>query len=484
MAKHLSTNLLPEEVPFADFPRLKARLEAEGQSHVLSFWNELDDIGRKRLLQDIASVDFELLQALREGKGVYQTPSDDWLSTATLPEVILLGKGTREISPDEAHEAGWASLCRGEVAIILVAGGRGTRLGFPYPKGIYPIGPISGISLFQLHAEKIRALSSRIAQALPLCIMTSPVTELQTRAFFTANAYFGLDPQQVYFFRQGTMPAVEAGTGRLLLAAKDRLVLSPDGHGGMVAALRNSGLLQRLKDRGVKRLFYFQVDNPLVNICCPEFLGYHIRSGASMSAQVIVKKTPQDRLGNVVQLGDRLFVIEYSDLRPSLSCRLAPDGGLLFRWGSIAVHVFEMDFLEKALDLANALPWHIARKKIGYVDSVGNFVRPKEPNAIQYERFVFDLMPQAEQVAVVAVPEETHFAPLKNASGDPAGDTPETVRAALGRLWSRWLTAAGASVARDVTVEISPLYALDEKELAMKIPPGSTFNESCYLRST
>lgn len=457
-------------------------LAAHGQSHVLRFWSGLSETGRRRLLSQLKLIDLNQLDDLLAGRGIFSPPADEFLAAAELPEVIPFGQGVPGISPSQAREAGLESLRAGEVAVLLVAGGKGTRLGFSYPKGLFPIGPVSGVSLFQIHAEKVLARSRQVGVKIPLCIMTSLATDATTRAYFRACRFFGLAENQVRFFVQGVMPAVDANTGRILMSAKDRLALSPDGHGGMLAAIANSGLLQDLKSQGIKRLFYFQVDNPLVDVCCPEFLGYHLLAGAQLSTQVVAKKTPYDRVGNVVRLRDRLVVVEYSDLPPQLAERQAHDGGLLFRWGSIAVHIFELEFLEKALGLAGALPWHLARKKVPFINEEGVLLKPREPNAIQFERFIFDLLPYADPAILVAVPEETHFAPLKNASGDPAGDTPEAVQAALCRLWRKWLASAGVSVPEDIPVEISPLFALEPCELAGKIRPGTVLKEPAYLR--
>ena len=467
--------IIPEE--------LRERFTKAGQDHVFRFWEELDDYGRTRLLSDLESIDLDALTALNSGVGLANPLQESLLTTARPPEVVPLGEGTPRWSPQQARLAGEKSLSSGEVAVIVVAGGKGTRLGFPYPKGIFPIGPISGISLFQLHVEKIRARSRRAGRPIPLCIMTSPATDLQTRSFFEAHNNFGLDPENLLFFIQGTMPAVDAESGRLLLAAKDRLALSPDGHGGMLAALAKSGILTELRDRGIRRIFYFQVDNPLVDICCPEFLGYHILSQAQVSTQVVCKKTPFDRLGNVVEVNGRLHVVEYSDLPAKFAEITAPDGKLLFRWGSIAVHVFELDFLAESLQMAGALPWHKARKKVPYIDEHGSKIHPSAPNAIQFERFIFDLLPHASRALLVAVPAEKHFAPLKNPSGDPAGDTPEDVRNALCNLWRKWAEEAGAKVKGNPIIEISPLFALDATELSERLPRGWEIGESVYLRN-
>src|SRR5262249_11037224 len=152
----------------------------------------------------------------------------------------------------------------------LVAGGSGTRLGFDGPKGTFPIGPVSSATLFQIHPEKVVALSRPHRQALPPYIMTSPQNHQATVDSFQANGRFGLE--HVRFFVQGQMPAVDRESGRVVLASRDHVALSPDGHGGTLAALAAPGpggtpsCLEEMRELGVRTLFYFQVDNPLVRI--------------------------------------------------------------------------------------------------------------------------------------------------------------------------------------------------------------------------
>ena len=139
----------------------------------------------------------------------------------------------------QAAELGEAALAAGEVAVVVVAGGQGTRLGFDGPKGTFPIGPVSEASLFQIHAEKVLALSRRHERAIPLYVMTSPENHDDTLAFFAAHGNFGL--AHVRFFPRAGCPPWIAETGKILLAEPGRVALSPDGHGGTLAALARPG---------------------------------------------------------------------------------------------------------------------------------------------------------------------------------------------------------------------------------------------------
>jgi UDP-N-acetylglucosamine/UDP-N-acetylgalactosamine diphosphorylase len=298
--------------------------------------------------------------------------------------------------------------------------------------------------------------------------------------FLSAHDRFGLPPDDLRIFCQGTMPAVD-DEGRILMEGKARIFLSPDGHGGMLSALVRSGCAEDAQQRGIEQLFYFQVDNPLVSICDRDLVGYHLLSQSDMSTQVVAKREPDDKVGNVVSVDGQLMVIEYSDL-PSTAGQQREANGQLRLWaGSIAIHVFRLDFLLRSDQAEDALPFHRARKKVVHVDQAGDRIEPAEPNATKFERFIFDLMPRAQNAIVVEVDEREHFAPLKNASGAP-GDTPETARAAIVARAVRWLEAAGADVGPGIQVEISPFLALDAESLRSSIQPGKQVNESAYLQ--
>lgn len=458
---------------------LLAVLSPHKQEHLVRFWDQLAQPQQQSLADEIGRIDLALLDRLfhqPDRAGEIRALAD----RATEPPSFHLGDPSNRISPQDARARGQEALRSGEVAVMLVAGGQGTRLGFDGPKGTYRIGPVSGHTLFQIHAEKILATAQRYGRPVPLCLMTSPATHQPTIDFFQEHARFGLPESDLRAFCQGTMPAVDAATGKVLLDQPDRLALSPDGHGGMLAAFKQSGVLDELRSRGIKYLFYFQVDNPLVAICDPEFLGYHLLSGSELSSQVVRKKTPLDRVGNVVQVDGRLHVIEYSDLPEEVARRCNTDASLVVWAGSIAVHAMDLAFLDRMAVTAAGLPFHVARKKVPYVDDAGRRVEPPQENAIKFERFIFDLLPSAANAIVVEVDAREHFAPLKNASGKKE-DTPESVKAQLSALHRGWLRQAGTRVPDDVPVEISPLFALDAEQTAAKIGPATQVTAPTYF---
>ena len=320
--------------------------------------------------------------------------------------------------------------------------------------------------------------------------MTSPENHEATVDFFQGNGRFGLE--HVRFFVQGQMPAVDRATGKVLLAEKERVTLSPDGHGGTLAALAAPGpggtasCLDDMRERGVRTLFYFQVDNPLVRIADPAFIGLHREADAEMSFKVVERLSPGEKLGVVVRVDGRPQVIEYSDLPDELAARREPEGRLELWAGSIAVHILERTFIERLTgDSDRRLPFHRAIKKVPYLDDSGQVVKPEEPNAVKFEQFIFDALPMAERWTIVETDRSAEFEPLKNAVGP---DSPATVHQRMSDQFASWLEQAGATVPRraDGTVpfgiEISPLFALDAAELKSKIEPGLVVDRPVYFR--
>jgi len=464
--------------------KLFDHLKTFGQERLLTFWDVLDDSEREALTDQIESIDFAQVADLYKRRNEPAEllthldracdPPAYKFSTITDPAPC---KAPKQITPREAVDAGTELLRNGKVGFVLVAGGQGTRLGFPHPKGMYPIGPVSGATLFQIHFEKVLAITQQYGHRVPYCVMTSPATHDETVNFLRNQNYFGLSAEDVFIFCQGTMPVVSIEDGKVLLDSKGSIALSPDGHGGMLAAMTKSSVLAQLRECGIEYLFYNQVDNPLVWIGSPEFLGYHLLNGSELTTQVIRKQSPSEKVGSIVEVDGRLHLIEYSDLPESIAWQTNSDGSPKFWAGSIAVHVFDMDLLERA---SGSLSFHYARKKVAFVDVQSNErVMPDQENAIKFELFIFDLLPLAKNAVVVEVDAFNHHAVLKNATGL---HSPESVKRDISTLYSARLQQAGAVVSDNTPIEISPLFADSPEDVIEKVGKEQKFGSTACLR--
>ncbi|WP_428387381.1 UTP--glucose-1-phosphate uridylyltransferase [Mucisphaera sp.] len=465
-------------------------LTAVGQQHVLAYFDQLTPDEQQALLAEVHSVDWHevnnLIESHVRNKPKFTLPTDiepaPWYPNVPSPDQKAL-YGT-------AFEVGSEMVRTGKVCAFTVAGGQGTRLGWDAPKGTFPASPIRKLPLFGCLAEYIRAIEARFGVQIRWYIMTSPANDADTRAFLKHQDYFGLAEDQVMIFPQGMMPAIDPATGKVLMASKGSIALSPNGHGGSLKALETSGALDDMRKHGIEHISYTQIDNPIVRVIDPLFLGLHAISGSQMSSKMLPKAYPTEKLGNFCLVDGRMTVIEYSDLPDELSYETLENGELRFRAGSIAIHAIRRDFVEALNRSATgfALPFHRADKKVPYFDSAtGETVNPAEPNAVKLETFVFDALPICSTSIVYETERTDEFAPIKNADTpdgqDPANDSPETSKQIQTLRSARWLSELGIKVPFttdgkvDATIEISQITAiykedLDPATLPAEITPG------------
>ena len=438
------TNQVPESIE-----QLRERYAAFGQGHVFRCWDSLGDPARQALAAQARRLDLAALRGIHERTRALAAPGVRKLAPA--PIEALPGRGGSPERRAAARERGDKLLRAGRVAVMVVAGGQGTRLGFEGPKGLFPLGPVSGRTLFQLHAEKLRGARRRAGVRIPWYVMTSPATDASTRGFFEEHACFGLPPDDVRFLCQSMVPALDF-EGRLLLEAPDRIAESPNGHGGAFQALADSGALDDMERRGITTISYFQVDNPLIRLADPVFLGLHDLEGAEMSAKVVRKVDPFEKVGVVARVDDRIGIVEYTEIDDEHRNLRDAEGELVYWAGSIAIHAIEVVFARSVAARADALlPYHASAKKIPCVDASGRAVSPTSPNGHKLERFLFDALPAAERVAVLEVERSEEYAPVKNAEG---ADSPASARAALEAQARGWLERAGIAVPAAVALEV------------------------------
>lgn len=427
-----------------DIP-ISALLERGGQSHLLDGIEELAPDTRDHFLRRLAEVDWDELAHPAE------PPSRDEVGPAD-----VVTRPERERRAQELSEAGERAYREGRVAVLIVAGGQGTRLGFPGPKGCFRLAPVSGKSIYQLHAEKVLSLSGRVGREVPLLVMTSPATDAQTRDFFARHDRFGLAEEQLRLFVQGTVPSTDL-EGRALLAGPGQLLENPDGHGGVFTALVASGQLARLGANGVERIVYLQVDNVLAPVDDPVLVGLATVEQADVVTKVLEKAHPDEKVGHLVRARGRDRIVEYTELTPEQTRAPGPDGRPIYRWGSPAMHAWSVQFFARLAGRGYRPPLHRSEKPLkAWVDAA-----VREVAGFKHERFVFDLVAEADRSVGLEIDREAEFAPVKNAEG---ADSPATASELIRRQHVSWLEAAGVQVADGAVIEISPLFAATRQQ--------------------
>ncbi|KAG0325997.1 UDP-N-acetylglucosamine pyrophosphorylase [Dissophora globulifera] len=461
------------------FQQIQERYQAAGQGHLLHFYDDLPEQDQASLLAQLQALNVERVNRIHQKATTCPSPmlSNQSVLLAPLPDECF--DSILEASPEKIQEwqgVGFEQISQNKVGVILMAGGQGTRLGSSAPKGCYNINLPSAKPLFRIQAEriiKLQELASKLDGAkekvvIPWYIMTSGPTRPATVEFFEKNNYFGLDSANVSFFEQGTLPCMTFD-GKIMMESKSRVAVSPDGNGGVYAALRGSGALSDMKERDIQYLHAFGVDNCLVRIADPVFIGYCVQKNADCGAKTVRKRSPDEPVGVVCLRNSTFNVVEYSEIDEEVAHRINPKNGQLsFGAGNIVNHFYTLDFLNRVESFEGELEYHIARKKIKTVDfTTGQVIAPKQVNGMKLEMFVFDVFPFTQKFAVFEVDRREEFSPLKNAPGT-GEDCPETSRRDILQQHLRFIENAGGKIVVGEddeqlegvpTVEISPLVS-------------------------
>ncbi len=466
--------------------QIREILAEHGQEHVLAYFDELSPDERRHLLTQLAAIDWDRFEGwvhdYVERRPTYSLPED--LEPAPYFPLVPDSAAQKEFY-EQAAQAGHALLRVGKVAAFTVAGGQGTRLGYDGPKGTLPLSPVAGKSLFQLFAESLARWAEIVGNVVPWYIMTSPLNDAATREFFARHTHFGMDPADIVFLQQGQMPALSYD-GKLLLASRGSLAMSPDGHGGSLRALHQSGALADMARRGIEYISYFQVDNPLVSVVDPLFIGLHHLEQAQMSSRMIAKTGAEEKMGVFCKGNGKIQIVEYSDLPKSLQQEVDEVGNLRYIAGSPAIHVISRSFVEDLNQDGFALPIHRADKKVEALGPDGKCIVPAEPNAVKLETFVFDALPLTERTVVLEASRACEFAPVKNAAG---ADSPASCRVLMQEQFATWLESRGSCVPRtpegavDCKLELSARSFVNEEDFQLvEVPTAITSGDEVYIK--
>lgn len=455
-----------------------------GQGHVFQFLDQLNETEKNNFFAQLEKIDID------------ETIKRIEFSMKPKQKIDLL-EPEQDIQPVqtfrvEEHEkiqqwtdTGFDMYAKGQVALLVMAGGQGTRLGTLYPKGTFEVGLLSGKSLFQLQAEKILRLQQLIFEKtgvvskVPWYIMLSSAVESDTRKFYAAHDYFGLDESQIIFFVQGEFPCVDL-EGKIMLDEKGKIATAPNGNGGIFAAMKEQGIIDDMVKRGIKIVASYIVDNILCKIGDPLFAGFTVENNLEIAVKVCPKAYPEEKVGVVAMRNKVYTVLEYSEIDESHRNARGEDGNLVFSASHTVISNFDLEFLKSFCESKlGTLSYHLARKAIPYVDKNGEKIYPKAINGTKFELFSFDLFESARRLSAFEIKRCEEFSPLKN-SNDSKVDSPDTCRNDLSNLHKTWVTNAGGKLEGEGLCEISPLISFGGEGLESHVK-GKTITLPFYL---
>lgn len=390
-----------------DKEELETILKTAKQTHLLTDFDQLSALEQWMFSKEIRGIDFSIFDRAK----AFDEKNYDRLSA-----MPIFSAERAEKERFCLEEAGLCAVAKGKIGAVLLCGGQGTRLGYPYSKGMFNIGITKEISIFSLHFHYLKAVADKAGVWFPIYIMTSVYNRREILEYLKEKAFFGYDPSFIHFFEQNMAPATDFN-GKIYKSGPFSLALSPDGNGGWFHALVSNGLLSDIQSRGVEWLNVISIDNVLQRTVDPCFVGATLLQNASCGAKVVKKSHPDERIGLICLNDGHPSVIEYYELDRLKKENVVSLSGM--DYGVILNYLFKVSEMEKTL--SDPLPIHRARKKIPYYD--GEYHMPKTENGFKYEMLATDLVERMPDCLAYEILREQEFAPVKNLTGEDSVNT-------------------------------------------------------------
>ena len=403
-------------------------LKIYNQEHIIKLLEKLNEKQKDELIEQLTKIDFHQIKELYDN-----TKKEIEIRENKIEEIAYLDKAKLKYEQKEEFDTlGENVIRKGQYAVVTMAGGQGTRLGYPGPKGTFKLDVYGkGKYLFEILAENLKEANKKYDTTIPWYIMTSKENNDETEAFLRKNNYFGYDEENVMLFTQGELPLVDT-EGKLLIGKDMRIKEASDGNGGVFASLRATGMLANMKERNIKWIFIGGVDNALLKMADVTLLGMAIRKGVQIASKSVVKANPQERVGVFCKMNTHPKVIEYSELPEKMAEEVDSNGELKYGESHIMCNLFTIDAIEKVSK--EPLMYHSAFKKNSYIDEEGKEIIPEEPNSYKFESFIFDAFEFFDDIAILRGKREDDFAPVKNKDGV---DSPKTAKELYEKYWER-----------------------------------------------
>ena len=398
------------------FEKAKELIQKYGQEQLLACYEKLDQNTKEKLLDDILNINFEQVNELYKNMNNYKSQTNVKIEHIPYTNKEKLTEEEKKYYKNIGEKA----IKNNEYAVITMAGGQGTRLGHTGPKGTYKLPEPINKSIFEILTDTMKGYVKEYEVEIPWYIMTSEENNKQTVEFFKENNYFGYNKEYIKFFIQGQLPMLNE-EGKILLNEEGRVKRAADGHGGIFKCIKEQGVLDDMKNKGVKWIFICGVDNILVKPVDDILLGLTIDKNVLGATKSLVKSYPEEKVGVFCKKNGRPCVVEYTEISKEMAEERLENGELKYAESHILSNLFNIKVLE---EMSNTkFNYHVAHKKANYMDENGEIVVATEPNAYKFESFMFDAFEKLDDIAILRVKRENEFSPIKNATGV---DSPET----------------------------------------------------------
>ena len=401
-----------------NYELISNKLKKYNQEQILDYIDKLDDKQKAEIEEQILKLDFDLITKLYEG-----TKTKQEINQSEIEPINYINKAKLTDSEKEELEAIGADIIKNnQYAIVTMAGGQGTRLGFNGPKGTFKldIGK-KGKYIFEILADTIKKSKEQYGTLPYWYIMTSIQNNDQTIEFFKEHNYFDYPKEKIKFFIQGTLPMLTP-EGKMVIE-DNKIKTASDGNGGVYLSLKNEKMIEDMKSKNIKWVYICGVDNIMVKPIDGIFIGLTIKNNMQIASKSVAKAYPEEKVGVYCKRNGKPSIVEYIELSEQMRTLKNESGDLAYGEANIISHLLSVDAIEKISN--ETLKYHLAIKN----------------NLYKFEAFIFDGFEFLNDMLVMRVKREEEFAPIKNKEGL---DSPETAKEIYernlvknGRIWDK-----------------------------------------------
>lgn len=388
--------------------KAKLILKKYNQEHLLNLYNELSEEQKEILLNQILRINFEkIINLYNESK----KPDSLEYEVSPIPHIEKSGLTEEQIK--FYTNIGETFIKNNQVAVVTMAGGQGSRLGYKGPKGTYllDLKPIKK-SLFQIMAEDIIRINSKYNITISWYIMTSDDNDESTQDFFENNNFFGYPKDKIKFFKQSKLPLIDI-EGNLILQEPYLIKEASNGNGNVFNSMYKSNIIENLKQNNIQWISFGGIDNILLKNIDPLFIGLAADKNYQIASKSIFKKHPLEKTAVYCKKNGKPAILDYDKIDLALSESKFENTNIYqYREANMLSHLMSIEAVEKMKDIK--LPYHRAFKKNAFVNFEGVKQVPDKPNTFKFENFIFDAFYYFDDMLLLRVDENEEFAPIKD----------------------------------------------------------------------
>ena len=381
-------NLKPNELIKEIYPLdIENFLKENNQTSLAEKFKKFSIPKKKKILKEIFSLNLDVLKKQKDFK-LFNKKDREVLDSSTIKPL-----DTSKKANEKDLKKGEKTLKKQKVALIILAAGQGTRLGFDKAKGLFKV---CNKTLFEHLLDKIKSKQEKLNIKLYLSIMTSEINQREIINFFEKNKNFGFEKDQIDFFKQPSAPFLdEKGSW---ITDNDKILKAPDGNGSIFKSFCESNIFFKYKTKKIKYISTVPIDNPLLDPFDDAFIGFHVNNKSDVTIKCMERKSLDEKQGAIGLQDGKIKIIEYIHLNKNLNFQK-----LNFKFSNSGIYLINLETFQKIKDIE--LKYQFVKKRVKNGSDIFGF---------KAESFIFEGFEYIGKVNTMLADFDDFHAPLKD----------------------------------------------------------------------